>query len=265
MHAYLSGSEVRLTISLLDATTGEAIQATAIEYRVVDESETDLTLGKLPLTAYVEGDESVEVVIEEGLNVLPLDTYRSLRVVELYLTTAAGIIRLEDAYLLEAEHVLIEGANSFMSMSKAVFMGFEIPNLTGWNNADKAQRIAGLLSARRNIGMLRFKVYADERDTITESILGSVGSDLLKMNSTQWAALPLDFKLAICRAQLIEADYLLGGDEIGDIRRSGLMSMTVGEAKQFFRPGKSVEGPICKRAYKEISRYVLSGVRIGRG
>lgn len=51
---------------------------------------------------------------------------------------------------------------------------------------------------------------------------------------------------------------------MGDIRRAGIMSATVGESSQFFRTQKPIEGVVCKRALKELTPYVINRVKIGR-
>ena len=43
------------------------------------------------------------------------------------------------------------------------------------------------------------------------------------------------------------------------------MSATIGESSQFFRTSKPYEGAVCKRALKEVSRYLIGGSRVGRG
>ncbi len=43
------------------------------------------------------------------------------------------------------------------------------------------------------------------------------------------------------------------------------MSMSVGEAKQFFRTTRPLEGAVCKRAMKELSKWAVTGLRLTRG
>lgn len=262
MQAYLAGQPVNLPVLLVDQD-GLTITAQSVSYRVIDQNETEL-VAKVALSSFFEGDESVTVVIDGALNVLGLGVTRSMRVVELYLTTEIGTIKLESGYFVEADEVLVENQNSFQSYNAALFASCELPGVTNWSLASKQERIAALIAARRNVGQLRFRYVFDAYQNIIDNTVGV--ADLTLATAEQWAAMPAEFKAAICRAQVLEADFLLmPSDSVSAYRRDGLMSMTVGEAKQFFRPSKSIEGVVCKRAMKELSKYVLTRTRLTRG
>lgn len=254
MQAYLGGQPVNLTIPLPE-------NAQSVSYRVIDQSEAEL-VAKTLLSTFSSGDDLALISLSGELNQLALGELRALRVVELYVVTDTGTIKLESGYYIEAEEVLVDGVNSFQSYNGAMFLSYEIPNLQAWNVATRNDRITALLAARRNIGKLRFRYVFDACQNIVDNTVGI--ADLTLATKEQWEAMPQDFRAAIRRAQILEADFLLGGDEIGDIRRSGLMSMSVGEAKQFFRPSKAIERAVCARAVKELSKFILSRTRIGR-
>lgn len=257
--AYLAGTPVNPTIALVDSD-GATIAATGVEYRVIDQNEVEIVARVA--ASFTVGDESVTLAIPDTANALTPGNTRELRLIELYVETDAGTIKIEDFYFIEADEVLVEGVNSFQTYGNAVMVASDIPRLTGWNGATKRDRIAGLIRARQNMGALRFRYVFDEDQNVVETSVGV--TDLTLATPAQWAALPADFKAAVRRAQVIEADFVLGGDEVGDIRRSGLMSMTVGEAKQFFRPGKPLDTPVCKAAMRELSKWLLTRTRITR-
>lgn len=261
MQAYLGGHAVTVTIPLVDSD-GLSIQAESVMYRVIDQNEAEL-VAKVAHPTFVAGDESVEVVIDSTVNTLPLGETRGMRVVELFIETLVGTIKLESGYFIEAAEVLVEGVNTFVTYNKALYLSYELPNIPGWTQADRQARVAALIAARRNIGRLRFRYVFDAHQNILDNTVNV--SDLTNATLDQWTSLPTDFKDALSRAQILEADFLLGGDEIGDLRRAGLMSMTVGEAKQFFRTTKALEGVVCKRAMKELSKWVATGLRLTRG
>lgn len=260
MQAYLGDQPVTLSIPIVDSD-GVPILAQSVSYRVIDQDEIEL-IAKVLIDDFTEGDESITVVIDGSLNGLPVGTTRAMRSVELYVTTDVGTIKIESGYFIEADEVLVESQNSFQTYIKAVFGSYEIPSLSGWNEATKRDRIAALIAARRNIGQLRFRYVFDAYQNIIDNTVGV--ADLTLATPAQWAALPLEFRKAICRAQILEADYLLGGDEMGEYRRAGIMAMTVGEAKQFFRASKVVEGVVCKRVMKELAKFVETRVRLTR-
>lgn len=258
--AYLGGQPITLSVSLLDSE-GTVIPALSIEYRVINQAEVEL-VPKTAVVGFTVGDEQVSVTVPADKNVLQGTNTLEVRVVEVYATTASGVIKLEGHYFIESEEVLVEGVNSFQPYALSLMLSSEIPNLPGWNNATKAERIVALKRARMNIGQLRFRYVFDAYQNIVDNTLGV--ADLTLATPAQYAAFPLQFKEALRRAQILEADYLLGGDELGQFRRDGLMSMTTGEAKQFFRPIKPIEAPVCKRAMRELTKWVLSRHRLTR-
>lgn len=253
MQAYLGGQTVTLTIPLNDAA-GEVIAATAVQYRVIDQAETEL-VAKTTLATFTEGDAEVVVTIPAILNDLG-GLMRGLRVVELYITTEAGTSLITVEYVIEASAVLAVGVNSFQTYPAAVLIGYELPNLPGWSEASKNERMNALMAAYRNFGKLTMRHISEEVDAM---------NDITKLSAAQLDALAPEYLACLRRAQVLEADYLLGGDEAGDIRRAGIMSATIGESSQFFRTQKPIEGAVCKRAMKELSRYVINTVRVGRG
>lgn len=260
MKAYLGGQDVTLTIPLIDSD-GTAISANAVSYRVIDQAEAEL-VAKVVLSGYTAGDVEAVVTVSGANNTIPVGESRALRVVELYVTTDVGTIKLDEAYFIEADEVLVEGINSFQNYNAAIYLAYEIPKIEGWSEASKSERIAAMIAARRNIGHLRFRYVFDANQNIIDNTVGV--ADLTMATVTDWLALPKEFRDAVCRAQILEANALLGGDEYGDLRRAGLMSMTVGEAKQFFRPAKAVERPVCNRAIKELAKYLNTSVRLTR-
>ena len=126
MQAYLGGQDVTLTIPLMDAV-GEVIDATAVQYRVIDQAETEL-VAKTTIATFTNGDAEAIVAIPAALNDLG-SLMRGLRVVELYVTTEAGVSLITVEYVIEASAVLAVGVNSFQTYPAAVLVGYELPNL----------------------------------------------------------------------------------------------------------------------------------------
>lgn len=252
MLAYLGGQDVVLTIPLVDAN-GNDLGASAVQYRVIDQDETEL-VAKVALAGFNSGDVEAVVTVSAINNALGT-AVRGLRVVELYVTSATGVTLITTEYVLEAPSVLVVGTNSVQGYSTAVMAAYELPSLTAWGEAGKTDRINALMAAYRNLGKLRLSGIGYSSDSI---------GGITELSAANIAALDADFRAALGRAQVIEADFLLGGDEVGDIRRSGIMSATIGESSQFFRTTKPYEGAVCKRALKELSSYLVRDVSIGR-
>lgn len=260
MIAYLGGQPVTVTVPLLDEG-GSVIEATEVAYRLLDQDETEL-IAKAPVSDYFPGAESVVIPIDATHNALTPPNLREVRMVEVFVTNEVGTIRFEAIYALEAEQVLVEGVNSFQSYTTSVMTGCDITGLSNWNNATKAERVTALIEARRHIGRLRFRYAFDEQDRL-EDTLGI--SDITSLTREEYLALPENFRAALRRAQVIEADYLmLGSNEVQTLRDKGVISVTVGESKHFFRDDKPMGGAICNRALKELTKWLLNRTRITR-
>lgn len=262
MKAYLAGQDIALTIPLTDSD-GVALSATAVEYRVSDQNGVDL-VAKVALAGYMAGGTDAVVTVLAANNSVGA-ARRALRTVELFVTTAEGITVITTEYVIEASATIVIGVNSLQTYPAALLLGYEQPNLPAWNDASKIDRSNALSAAYRNLGRLTLRyINTDYKDQ--SRLVSPINSsyDITKMTAIELAALPVEYLEALCRAQVIEADFLLGSDEAGDIRRSGIMSASVGESSQFFRPAKPYEGAVCKRALKELARYIDNTVRLCR-
>lgn len=196
MQAYLGGQDVTLTIPLVGAA-GEVIAATAVQYRVIDQAETEL-VAKTTLATFTIGDAEVVVAIPAPLNDLG-DLRRGLRVVELYVTTEAGVSLIAVEYVIETSAILTVGVNSFQTYPAAVLTGYELPNLPGWNEASKNERVNALMAAYRNFGKLRLRYIHEEADALTRVIQSGEWNtnDITKLSAAQLAALAPDRKSVV--------------------------------------------------------------------
>ncbi|WP_374335519.1 hypothetical protein [Methyloversatilis sp.] len=257
---FLSGNAVSIPVSLMDEL-GNLLTVNSIEYRILNQDNAVL-VDRTSLDGYVAGVTDVDIAVAADKNALSEGSLKELRVVEVYLNTPQGVVRKSFEYIIEAESNLVEGVNSFQSYAKAILVASDIPRLDGWNGSDKTERTKALIRARHNIGMLRFRYVFDDQQDIIDNTLSV--TNLSEATPEEYARLPKTFREALQRAQVIEADYLLGSDEAGEFRREGVMSRTVGESKQFFRPGKPLEGPVSQKTMRELTKWVLTRKRVGR-
>lgn len=250
MKAYKDASEVVVTTSLVD-DDGNAIVATEGTYRVLDQDDNELVASSA-LTVDAQATE-VQVTVPSAINTLGVGELRGLRVIEYSLVTAAGVVELIDTYLVEASSVLVVFENSFMTYHQALMVAFEVPSTPGWDSAGRQTRIAALKEAYIAINTLRFTVA----DFLTDFAL-------VDMTADDISAIPTDFQLALRMAQIATADLALGGDPIDHKRRMGLMSETIGESSNMFRPGKPMLDSIGQRAYRYLAPYLSIAHKIGR-
>lgn len=278
MNIYLVGTQVSLAIPLADRD-GNTIAVDSVDYRVINQAETEL-VPRTNLATYVADSDTATVIVPGVTNQFSdLTALREIRIVELYAVTAAGTIVLRMPYGLELSDPLVSGINSFQSYSMAQLVSMSIPSIPNWDAAFDEDRMAALIGARDHILRLNFSQLntsvmwgQDSLNFIPEGVyvVPFVGSGFLLngslawMSKTQFDNLPDRFRGKLKQAQVVEADAILGGDPTGDRRKSGLIMEQVGETKQMYRSSRPIVMPICDRALGYLSEYTTMSKLIGR-
>jgi hypothetical protein len=273
MDAFLHGTEVKLVVPLTDAV-GNQLSVSAIEYRVVDQLGVEL-VPKTTVTGFVADATTATITVLVASNTLPVGAARALRQVDLYCTVGGNIVLLTAAYAITQPDVLVVGVNSFQSYAAAQFIALDIPNIAGWDGASDAQRTAALIDAREHVCQLSFQRlnqrfgqnsldYLPEGTRDVGSNMFGFTGDLKQLTPAQFTGLPPEFLAALYKAQVAEANVILGGDPVEAKRLDGLLLDSVGESRQMFRPGKPLQLPVSRRALAYLSQFVTFSKRIGR-
>ncbi len=275
---YLSGTDVSVVIPFADQA-GNQLAVTSAKYRVTNQAGVELTP---PTDATLETDAaSVTVQIPAAKNTVAVGATREIRNVELYCVVGGNTVILSQAYALTSTAPLQTGLNSFQTYSEALLTALDIPALEAWDGASEDQRIAALIDARERIVQLNFNLLNSNvnfgQDSLQYVPEGQYQSSYVARNSLfifngnlailtpqQFMTLPERFKTALRKAQVAEADRILGGDPYDEKRQSGLVMEQVGESRQMFRAGKALTLPVCRRALGYLSYYVTFNKRIGR-
>lgn len=265
MKIYLNGSKVFLSVDL----TG--MNAERVAYRLVDQKGNEL----IPKGDFVDIEEQggkavFSIEIPGQYNVIDESNQREVRLIDIYVETSHGTVRTEELYALESETVLLTGVNSFQTYPEAVALSLWIPDIEGFEEADKDSKIAALVEARRQIAKLKFRYAFDTMNYIFYDASGSITiSDITDLSPEQFNALPEKFRKALCVAQVLQANDLLSSDETKEIRtliEAGVTRSEVYEAKQTFgsvRPASELMG-VGKRAMQELAPYVWVRRRLTR-
>lgn len=272
MNAYLHGTDVALRVPLADAS-GNPISVTAIEYRVTDETGAEV-VARGALAGFVSGAADAVVSVPATANALATGMSRGLRVVELFCTVEGNQIVLRASYAIQQPDPLVVGVNSFQSLASAHFVALDMPNILGWDNASDAERIAALIDARERICQLSFRALnrrgQEYLDFVPEGVrdvgrypFGFTGN-LKDLEPASFLRLPADFLAALNKAQVAEANVILGGDPVEAKRQDGLLMDVVGESRQQFREGKPLQLPVSRRALAYLSQFVTFSKAIGR-
>ena len=261
MDIYRDASAVKIVVPFTDED-GNAVAPLTASYRVYDQDGVDL-IASTPYAFTPGTDTEATITVGAVHNTLNGAT-RLMRVVELKMATDdATIYSNSVTYVIESNSLLTVPENTYQTYEQAQLVAMDIATLTGWDAATDRARRAALVEAYHKIGKLRFRVgYEDWQSRITGT---QEVPDVNSLTLSEFNALPADFIAALRRAQVAEADSVLGGNTTQDLRKDGLMSNSVGEVSQMYRPGKPLTLPVSSRALQFLTGYVKYGMRSGRG
>lgn len=254
------GTPSRLVIPLLDQA-GAIVTATCGCYRVTDENDVEL----VATTALEVTDpiDTVELEISGAINTLEAGVTHGLRVILFDLMTETGSAKVVFRYLVVREGGLKVMHNSFQTFSQAILRSTQLTDLEAWDAASDDRKQVAMIDSYRGICKLPFRFdFENDQTRIIDKIWSP--RDLQDLTESQFMNLEVKFRNALCLAQIAEANVRLGGGDVSDLRREGLMSATVGEVSQMFRPGKPLDLPVSARALRELSGYLSWSGRVSR-
>jgi hypothetical protein len=268
MNQYLAGTSVNLPIEFND-DDGNPLQVTEVSYRIIDQNGQE----SVPRTSLALEDTTLSIASQHN-QITPLDidalTMESLghvainevRTVEFDIVLADGnTIGHDISYILYPRERLIVGLNSFQTQSQAMLTASATHDVEVFTSSTPAQRVAGLIEARDRICQLSFVDM-----TLGQSYFGS--GEQIKLNELtprQFNALSERFKAALRKAQIAEANVVLGGgDVIEQMRQQGLTSQTIGETHETYRNATPLNMLVSKVTMRCLSDFLANGKKITR-
>lgn len=191
---------------------------------------------------------------------LPVETYRLF--IELSNAALTPPFNVEEKHILHVEPdmdvgdivVITRATNSFGTYEELLTTLGQMPLLKQAPSVGRRELRASLVQSYYNICLLTLDFGLTSETTSPHDF---TVADLDELTATQ-----LDILL---RAQLTEADMLLGANPIEDRRRAGLLSDSVGESAHFFRTTKPIELPVYKETARVLKGAMIWTKRIGRG
>jgi len=273
MQSLLAGADATFDYTIADGSVSAS-------FIVTDENGD--TVGSGPLPGFVPGATALSVTVPAAMNTLPeqvrangytlvIGTVRGYRKLDVKVVfeneSIGGTVALpsNEYYFAPPESDLLKpGVNSFQTLVKAELTALDMPNLPGWSGADRLTRVNAMIQARLNLDKLRYR-YREMADDWQSYILPMFGvSSLVQLTQDQYKRLPLDFRFALERAQIIEADDLIGADPILIKRQQGIVSEKIGESTTQFTTIRPAHNLVCGRAIQTMSRFIAARVRMTR-
>lgn len=270
MKSYASGSNVALTIDIKDED-GTLIVAKSAAYTLYDSNDVEIE-PETSVYDFAEGDASVKVVISEDSNTLSVGSLIEARRVLLRITTIDDeIVEVNRYYAISSSIKLAVLVNSYQTVQSAELLVINTSGLNSFSTATESEKIAALATAYERLGTLTYEVtqlqqnwqttqmhWASDRDLMSNRLLITA---INKMSLSEFTALPKEFLSKLRLAQVIEADAVLGGE---DVRDTGLVSERVGESSKTWNAKKPLRFRVSKRTLEALAGYVNFSVKIGR-
>lgn len=243
---YVSGFEVTISQEVTDAAD-HPTDALAASWSLIDENQALLSG---PNDIAIDNPRQLRFTIEAHLNELTGNA--GMRTVVIDYTTEQGAQRRIQRYVLISDTTLTPGVNSFGYFEELLLLAQSMPEQRAFLMAGEYEQQMALQRAWANIGYLpldRQKLGVTSSSDLDAAALGSIDSRAL---------------LALRRAQIVEANFLLGGNPVEDRRRAGLISDSAGESTHYFRTSKPLVLAACREAVMELKGWLNWEVRCGR-
>lgn len=255
MNYYLAGTAVTLPINFVDAD-GNPLQVSEGSYRIVDQdgveikgtTQFDIAQNKVIIEAEHNTITPIDLanVTVENMDSILID---QMRVLEFDLVDGEGnTFAYNVSYLISPRERLIIGLNSFQNLNQAKLAAMMIPETEAFLAESDVRVVAALIEARLRICTLSF------RDV-----------DLQNTVPLEYLKLPEQLKAALRKAQVAEANAILGGgDPIELAMNQGLQSKTIGETHESYFGGKQIKMAVSKAALRYLGSFVSTSKVIAR-
>lgn len=263
MLSYPVGATVPVTIALIDQN-GDPVTPTGLSYVVYDETDAVLvTATTIPVETPAQTEVSINV---PGAS----NATAGGRLVELTITTDNGPIVSSSSYLIAPTRRLVLLDNTFQTYIQACLIAQTMPNQIGWLGAEKTDQEQALIEAYTRLVrfsyLIRWPENVDAQDFLHWKEVDRIIPQMWPLMTEElFDRYPASFRIALRKAQVAEANEILRGDKLGDKRRAGVFSESVGESKMMFMPGiRALQLGASRAALDYLKGYVDARITITR-
>lgn len=232
---------------------GNALNPTQLDYTIVDEFGAEVVAATNIPTISSTGE--VEILVEGADNTLSADVIRGYRQIILTITTASDLVKVREGYILEYSSSLVLLQNSFQTYEEALLNSRELV-LDGWSAANEEHRKSALAQGYSRFGGFQWQFNFTD-DTYQCKTLDA-------LTEAEWALLDSRHQRDYRLAQIVQADYHLGGSTIEKDIDEGLQSSSQGEVSQFYRPRATLTLALSRHALQYVGKYIIWNPTISR-
>lgn len=255
MKLYRSGEAISESLPFAD-DNGKRLVPTSLSYRLLDDTGAELKAAAAILV-FDAASGTVQIPVSSADNSLELGVSHGFRRIELSITTASYVYIQEFDYLLEATQLFLVGENSWQTYETALVTARMVTSLSGWEAATPENRKFALLRSFDQMRSFTYEFRYLSGESVEYTVSDLPAGDFGSLSTAQIQ----DFR----KAQLVQADYLLGGNPIEKDIQDGLQSSTIGEISQFYRPRATLNLALCRAALSYVGKYIRWRLRVGRG
>ncbi len=253
MRIFTPGVDVTVTLPLID-DEGSPLTPTQLDYVITDELGAEVkattNIAGIPTTG------EVIILVEGSDNALAATVVRGFRRVVLTIITASDTVVIDESYIVEQSSVLIVLENSFQTFEEALLNSRDLLSLEGWEAANEEHRKSALSQGYDRFGGFKWQ-FNFTNGTYQHKTLD-------KLTAAEWAIVDPrhihDYKMA----QIVQADYHLGGSTIEKDIDDGLQSSSQGEVSQFYRPRPTLTLALSRHALQYVGKYIVWHPTISR-
>lgn len=264
---FVEGNDVALKVPVPNVD-GVTVMPTGVTVSVTDSTGAyilpDYQLDQSDISA-----DEVIVRVPASSNVVNSTELFELRRVNLTFAVSARSYQKTAFFLLRSDTPLIKMVNSFQSTEEAVVSRAGMLEQTDYDTAEENDRINAMAMAYEKLAKLRYRVSIDTKKRITTLPADGehfVINRLFDFDAAEFDALPEDFKIAIRKGQIAEANAILRGDDAATEKlNAGIVLEKIGESTTEFKSTAPLRSPASPDAMKYLKGYMYRAVHIGRG
>lgn len=252
MRIFEPSVDVTVKIPFID-DEGVVIVPTQLDYTVVDEFGTEVVASTNIASIPTTGEATI--TIQSADNALGAGVVRGYRQVILTILTADDTQLVREGYIIELSSTLILLNNSFQTFEESLLHSRSLV-LAGWDVANEEHRKAALAQGYDRFGGFNWQFNFTDGTYQVKT--------LDKLTTDEWALLDPRHQHDYRIAQIVQADYHLGGVTIEKDIDEGLQSSSQGEVSQFYRPRATLTLALSRGALQYVGKYINWSPAIGR-
>lgn len=250
MEKIIAGQAAALQVDFEDPF-GNFITPSEASYSIIDEHGTYLKQDEPILVS----SPSELIVIPDSDNELAPDQISAYRMIVItFKDDTFNTYTVSRHYVIQRISTLEVGVTGFGTMGELMIQATRMPELDELLAFTPDKITAALAGAYFNIGRLNIELRSGNK--VFNSTFDMTYDDVMAMD--------IKSRLRFVQAQLIEANFLLGGNPVEQRRRMGLLSESVGEVSQFFRTVRPVILPVSDDCARILSPFIRRSLRIAR-